>query len=349
MSLPQMLPLTEYAGTSAECGAAYGAEFADRMLGFAKMELKPDRAKLSYAEKCWKHVVRSAPHATEFLEGMSAGAGIPRNILTLVTLHEEVYHQPHCTAFAVTGTSSRGGKTFIGQNWDWSPALYPWPGLLKLKRKNALRMVTYHYPGLWSCAGVNESGLGLVWTGGGYFPKVPPVVGVPTYVLIDEILQQPNVDAALDWLAGVKHAGCFIFFLGDASGATAIVEAVPGQTTLFRGGESLSRANHYLCQDILKCSGQKKPSKKKATTLQRADRMNELLEQYDGQFDGRAAEAVLTDRDGDWPWLNQFPGGKKYHELAGMTIDSFYVDCQAKSFHTARGGRTPGPWIAVEV
>ena len=343
------LPLIEFQGTAAECGAAYGAKLTDRILGFAKAELNPTKARLTYAEKCWKHVVRSAPHATDFLEGMSVGSGIPRNILTLVTLHEEIVHQPHCTAFAVTGTATRDGNTIIGQNWDWSPALYPWPGLLRLMRDDAPRTVTYHYPGLWACAGVNETGLGLVWTGGGYFPKVEPVVGVPTYVLIDEILLQPNVGAALDWLAGVKHAGCFIFFLGDATGATAIVEAVPGRTKIVRNADSLSRANHYLCKDIAKCGSQKRPNKKKTSTLQRADRMNELRQKYDGQFDGRAAEAILTDRGNDWPWVHQYPGGKSAHELAGMTIDSLYFDCRAKTLHTARGGRDPGPWIATPV
>lgn len=96
-----------------------------------------------------------------------------------VTPTLEIVHQPHCTALAAAGTATHG-TTIIAQNWDWAPQLYPWAGLLRLALRGSPRVVTYHYPGLWACAGINEHGLALMWTGGGYFPLVPPVVGLPT-------------------------------------------------------------------------------------------------------------------------------------------------------------------------
>lgn len=342
-----ILPLSEFRGSPGACGKAYGQRFATLIMGFIKAEVDPSKSRLGYASKCWKHVAKSAPHAAEIIDGMAEGSGLSREHLTLMSLHEEVYHVPHCTAFAATGEATQDAKTIIGQNWDWAPKLYPWPGLLRLAPDGGLRTATYHYPGLWACAGVNEAGLGLVWTGGGYFPKVKPVVGTPTYVLIAEILQRRTIKEAVGYLASVKQAGCFIFFLGDAEGQTAIVEGVPGRIHVDQSDTAMSRANHYLCKDVLKCGKQVKPSRKKASTLQRAARMEELIEAYRGRMSPEAAEAILTDRGTDWPWVHQFPGGKRAHELAGMTIDSLYVVCQERLLRTCRGGWTPGPWVSV--
>lgn len=340
----ERLTLTEIRGTPALCGAAYCEEFATRIIGFGKQSVDPTPARLAYARRCWKYIEKSAPTSAAFLTGMARAAGLSRDVSTLIALHEEIVHQPHCTAFVATGEATRGGETILAQNWDWSPALYPWPGLLRLAMTGGPRMLTYHYPGLWACAGVNEAGLGLVWTGGGYMPKVAPVDGVPTYVLISEILRQPNVEAALACLNGMKHAGSFIFFLGDASGATAVVEAVPGKKHVDRTSPVMSRGNHYLCADIIKCGKQIKPSRTKYTTLQRSEKMTELLGKYHGEISPETAKQILTDRSGDYPWLNQFPGGPKGWQLAGMTIDSFFVMCNDCSFWTCRGGATLGPW-----
>lgn len=359
-------------GSPRQCGREYGERFADLIMGFCRKELAPDKKKLAYARQCWRHVAKSAPESAEFLRGEAEGAKLSLDHVTLLALHEEIYHVPHCTAFAATAPATRGGATIAGMNWDWSTALYPWPGLLKMSMTGGPRTASYHYPGLWQCAGINDAGLAFVWTGGGYFPYVKPVVGVPTYVLIAELLRKKSVYEVTQYLATVKHAGSFIFFLADASGAMAIVEAVPGKTHLVRpvdqrGGASgdaserpsgdarstkelpgvLVRGNHYFCGDVLACGKQVAPSPKKATTLQRTDRMAALVRQHHGRIGVDEGKAFLLDRHGPWPWLNQFPAGRDAVTLGGMTIDSILTHCNERALLTCRGGRTPGPWQTV--
>jgi isopenicillin-N N-acyltransferase-like protein len=343
------LELTELAGSALACGTAYGQAFETRMLGFCRQEVTPTKQRLQYAKRCWRHVERMAPTSATFMRGMARGSRLSLEHVTLLSLHDEIHHQPHCTAFAAGGGATRGGKTIVGQNWDWATNLYPWAGLLRLDVQGELKQVTYHYPGLWSSAGVNEAGLSLMWTGGGYFPKVAPVVGMPTYVLIAEILRRRTVDEALDYLRQVKHAGSFIFFLGDASGATTVVEAVPDRLVAESGQVPMCRANHYESADILACAAQVKPSRRETSTLQRASRMGELVAQHDGRISTAVAKRILTDRGTDWPWLHQFPGGRKSHELVGMTVDSLFAVCEDRELWTCRGGRTPGPWQRVRV
>jgi hypothetical protein len=196
-------------------------------------------------------------------------------------------------------------------------------------------------------AGVNDRGLALAWTGGGYFPLVPPAAGVPTYVLIAEVLRLSTVEEALAYLGGAQRAGSFLFFLGDAAGARAVVDAVPGRLAVDRSGPALCRANHFTDPGVLAAGGQVKPRRGKTTTLQRGERMAALLEKHRGRVTPGAVQAMLTDRGTAWPWLHQFPGGRQARTLDGMTIDSFFAACQDRAFWTCRGGRTPGPWQVV--
>src|SRR5690606_34436414 len=131
------------------------------------------------------------------------------------------------------------------QNWDWSPGLYAWPGVVTMKPKRGLATLTYHYPGLWACCGVNAAGLAPVWTGSAYYPAVPPRAGVPTYLLIAELLGERSVDDALALLKRVPRAGSFVFLLADPR-AAAVVEATPGAVAVRPVTGSAARANHFV-------------------------------------------------------------------------------------------------------
>jgi len=343
----QKLELHRFRGSAAECGKAYGQRFATEILAFCQQEVMPNKDNLVYARKCWKHVQKSAPHSARFMQGMAGGANLSNDCVTLLSLHEEIVHQQHCTAFVASGKATRGDKTIVAMNWDWNTNLYAWPHLLKLQAKGSPRMVTYAYPGLWAGAGINEHGVAFMWTGSGYQPRVRPVVGVPTYVIIYEMLRRKSVAAVLKWLKSIKHAGAFIFFLGDPSGDTVVIEGMPGKLSIERGDPALVRANHYECRDMMQCAKQKEPSKLGGTTPYRAKRMSELVEQYRGRISIATAKKIMTDRDGSWPWLNQFP--KVPSGSKGMTVDSLFADCQERTLWTCRGGREVGPWQNVKV
>ncbi|MCE9590503.1 MAG: C45 family peptidase [Planctomycetes bacterium] len=342
------LKLTELRGSAHSCGEQYGRAFETAILGFLRQELRPDKKRLAYARRCWPHVERTSPTAGAFMEGMAKGCRLSLDHVTLLMLHEEICHLPHCTAFVATGAATRGGKTIVAQNWDWAPNLYQWGGLLRLRITGQPRTLTLHYPGLWAGAGLNEHGLALMWTTGGVFPRIKPVVGVPTYVVIAELLLRRTVDEALAYLDTLRHAGCFIFMLGDARGGSITVEAMPGRRVTVRD-PLISRANHYRCNDVIRCGKQITPSKKKTSTLQREARMEALLRRYRGKIDAAATKKILTDRGSAWPWLHQYPAGRGLVAVDSMTLDSLIALCDERVLWTCRGGRAPGPWVKVKV
>lgn len=346
--MPNLLKITDIHGTARACGEAYGEAFEPLIMGFCKQEIAPDVQKVRYARACWKHIQKHAPVSAEFLQGEARGAHLALDHAVLLSLHEEIYHEPHCTAFVSSRHASRAGKTIAAMNWDWGTNLYPWPGLLRLSIKGSPRAALYHYPGLWACAGVNDAGLALTWTGGGYLPKVAPVVGVPTYVLIAEVMRRRSVDEALAYLKPIKIAGCFLFFLADATGAVAIVEGAAGKMVVDRSDAVMLRGNHYTCPAIVKCSKQsKKIDRKTTTTMQRYGRMTQLVEKYRGAIDAATAKKMLTDRGSPWPWVHQFPAERDAVKIAGMTIDSLFAVCEDRTLWTCRGGRVPGPWQSL--
>ena len=335
-------------GSDRQCGIRYGDRWATEMLGFYYQEVSPSPSKLAYARRCWKHVERSAPRSARFMKGLARGSGLTLDQVCLLTLHEEIYHLPHCTAFAATGSQTRGGKTLVAMNWDWGAQLYPWAGLLRLNTQGSPCVLTYHFPGLWAGAGINEHGVSLMWTSSGLMPRLAPKVGVPTYVVIAEILRRKTVAAALRWLDSVEHAGCFIFLLGDAGGTIAVVEGLPGYTTVDQSAEALSRANHYMCRDAVRHSRQRLKRGPAFTTTYRGPRMAKLIDTRCPLGIGNAKE-MLTERDGPGPWIHQLPFGRHRFTRNGMTLDSLIAACEDRALYTCRGGREPGPWQRILV
>ncbi|MCH8986971.1 hypothetical protein IIA94_02275, partial [Patescibacteria group bacterium] len=322
---PDFLELQEVSGTPYVCGEEYGEMFAPRICGFFYQEIKLPNKRKEYAMKCWKCIKRFAPNSADFMEGMARTSKLSIDKLVLLSLHEELVHQKHCSAFVVSQNQVQGGKTVVAQNWDWQTRAYPWPGLLRMKLDSGQSTLTHHYPGLWAACGINEAGLSLMWTGSGYWPTVKPVVGIPTYVLIAEILQLKTVKEVLDYLKKIVYAGSFIFLLGDATGDSCVVEAIPKKFLFRRSSASMCRCNHFVFPKMITGSKQKIPkSRKVTTTLPRHKRLIDLLTNSDQEkITIKMVRNILLDK----PIIHSMT--PKH-----MTIDSFYAICEDKTLWT---------------
>ena len=309
--------LAEFRGSPSACGRQYGLSQAEAIGAFLALAVKPDPARLDYAARCWRVLSEWEPPVVEFVRGMATGTGMSLDEITLLLLHEEVYHLPHCTAFGATGAASAGKAPILAQNWDWDPSLYPWASLLRLRSDATPATLTYAYPGLWAAAGINEHGLALVWTGAGYFPRIRPKVGVPTYALIAGILARRNCREAVALLEKTPNAGAFIFFIGDAEETLGgrIVLVLDGVQHL-EGAEPCARSLRRLLAYL--------PGAMHLV----------LVEQHRGRIDGNAARSILCDH-GVRPGLDicqhPVPGRR------GLTLDSFYALPARREFWIARG------------
>ena len=240
-----------------------------------------------------------------------------------------------CTAFGATGSGTRDGQPIIAQNWDWSPILYPWSSLLRMRTDTMPASLTYAYPGLWAATGINEHGLSLAWTSSGAYPRIPPKVGIPTYALIAGILARRDCRGAIELLERSAIAGCFIFFLADAAGEVWVVEGFPGQVVAAQCDSVVSRANHYECEPSRQATGQKLPRPTvRKNSVARARRMAQLVKEHSGKINPRVAEAILRDH-GLKPGLSicQHPVPR----ARVLTLDSMYMLPAKKQLRIARG------------
>jgi isopenicillin-N N-acyltransferase-like protein len=240
--------LTVISGSPRERGRQYGRHFSASMKRFLDQEIyaafsTPANTRddmLRFAEQCGTQIRSYSPIIAEEMEGMAEGSGLRHEEIVLLTLHEEMYHRGelpkpgHCTAVAAGPPDTNDGNTYVGQTWDWMVRLYGWSSMLLWKRPEGPSVLAYAYPGLWVAAGLNSAGIALCWTSAGLeapdppdVRKLNPRVGIPSYVLIAQMLYQPTLQAAVEEARRARQAGWFTFVLADAHGQIASVEGSP--------------------------------------------------------------------------------------------------------------------------
>ena len=173
--------------------------------------------------------------------------------------HEEIVHIHHCTAIGATRNGTVDGSPSLARIGIGPPSVYLWSSLLRLRTDSMPTTLTYAYPGLWACAGMNEHGLSLVWTSSGFCHTFPPDEGIPTYALIAGILTRRTCREAITLLQNTRNAGAFIFFLADATGEVWVVEGLPGKVHPVECVDVMTRANHFESEEMCRLSNQDVP------------------------------------------------------------------------------------------
>ncbi len=357
--------LTVIAGKPRDRGKIYGRKFKDSIRDFLDKEIVQGCAAttsrdelLRYASQCTKAIQEYSPVIVEELEGMAEGAGLKLEEMVLLTLHEEtaghrggtlpvVTH--HCTALAAAPPDTNDGRTYVGQNWDWGHHVYGLSSMLLWKRPEGPSVLAYAYPGLWIGAGLNSAGIALTWTWGDGMGIKGPRVGIPSYVLIAQMLYQDTLAAALKEAERARHAGWFAFVLGDAKGNLATVEGTPEKLVIQRPRGHTARAS-YACREIL--GGAPDQPLKLHPWCQR---MSDLLASGKGKLDPPMIKRFLGDHKalGDQKsTICKHPPGFKGDDgvvdesdgYGGYTLDSMLFDCTKLEAHVSRGPGCSGRW-----
>jgi isopenicillin-N N-acyltransferase-like protein len=344
--------LTVIAGRPRERGRQYGATFKDAIHSFLDKEIYAACAKhtsrdqlLRYAGQCTRAVREYSPIIGEELEGVAEGAGLKLEEAVLITLHEETAgHKDgvlppvqHCTALAAGPPDTKDGTTYVGQNWDWMASVYGLSSMLLWKRPEGPSLLAYAYPGLWVGAGLNSAGVALCWTWGDGRGIKGPRVGIPSYVLIAQMLYQDTLEGALQEAERAHHAGWFAFVLGDGKGQLATVEGTPEKLVVRKHRGHTARAS-YGCREILG-GAEGEPLK----LHPQCRRMLELLDGSKGELDRATLQGFFGDHKST---ICKHPGAKRGGGVdpGGFTVDSMLFDCTRREAHVSRGPGCSGRW-----
>jgi isopenicillin-N N-acyltransferase-like protein len=344
--------LTVISGKPRQRGKQYGARFKDAIHSFLDREIYRVCARhatrgqlLLYAGQCTKAIKDYSPTILEELEGVAEGSGLKLEEVVLINLHEETAGHKggklppvqHCTAIAAGPPDTSDGNTYVGQNWDWMESVYGLSSMLLWKRPEGASLLAYSYPGLWVGAGLNSAGIALCWTWGDGLGIKGPRVGIPSYVLIAQMLYQDTLAGALKEARRARHAGWFAFVLGDAKGGIATVEATPEKLVLGRPKGHTARAS-YACREIL--GG---PKNKPLKIHPQCQRMFDLLAGAKGKMDRRTLQSFFADHKAT---ICKHPGyrAKGAATSSGFTVDSILFNCTRREAHVSRGPGCSGRW-----
>jgi isopenicillin-N N-acyltransferase-like protein len=331
--------LTVISGKPRERGRRYGRHFKDAIHAFLNKEIhqaflmKPSTREemLRYAGQCLKVIKSYSSPILDELEGMAEGTGLKLEEVVLITLHEEFYHQgklpavDHCTALAAGPPDTRDGSTYVGQNWDWFERLYGRSSVLLWKRPEGPSVLAYSYPGLWIGAGLNSSGIGLVWTSTPSLGISGPRVGIPSYVLIAQLLYQDSLKAALEEARRARQAGWFTFVLADGKGQLVNVEGSPKELVIEQSRGHLARV-YYGTRQMTRT-----PKGKPVPLHPQCRRMCELLRGAKGKLDRPTLQGFFGDHQST---ICKHNG----------TLDSLLFNTTKREAYVSRGPGCSGRW-----
>ena len=262
---PRVAPFqsaTVLSGGARDRGFAYGKQFRAGVRQFLDVEIyrafagKPaSKAEmLAYAADCGRVVRDVCPTIAEEFEGVAQGAGVSFDEVVLINLHEELYHRGdlpkkgHCTAVAVGPPVTSGGKTFVGQTWDWMTSVAGKSEVTEWRRDEAgegASVLAYGFPGMPTGAGLSSSGIALCWTSAALGEKgQTPRVGLPSYALIAHLLMQKDMEGVVREAKRDRHAGWFTFVLADGAGNQVNIEGSPDGVAVERSTGSLARVGY---------------------------------------------------------------------------------------------------------
>ena len=301
---------------------------------------------LRHARKYEPFIQEYSPEIADELKGMAEGSGRSYDEIVMMNALEERsdFEHSNCTTFAATGKATLGGETYTGQSWDGIESEW-WDGemglLLKIRRKEGPDVIDYTNPGILACAGMNSNGVSVHWN---TVPQKEMAPGVPTYLIVAEILKQKTVGDALDAVLRAKRAGYFNFVIADKT-ELYDVEATPGDLDISYSGEFIGHANHFVSDKF----GSTHNAGMTACSIVRHNRMNRLLKENYGKIDLQTCMDIMRDHVRHPLSICCHPGDDPDPKSRGLTLDAWICIPSKREFWISHGSPCENEFVRFSI
>jgi hypothetical protein len=178
-------------------------------------------------------------------------------------------------------------------------------------------------------AGLNSAGLALCWTWGDTRGIKGPRIGIPSYVLIPQLLYQDTFAAALEEARRAQHAGWFTFVLADGEGQIANIEGTPERLVVDTMRGHVARAD-FGSREI---TGAREGEPAKLHP--QCQRMYDLLVRDRGKLDRATLQTFFGDHESTIC---------KHANATGFTLDSMLFNTTTREAYISRGPGCLGRW-----
>lgn len=243
------------------------------------------------------------------MEGVADGSGCSLEDVALINVRYEILFSAYaaqtndgaevesmapeadgCTAFGVQPEVTADGCPYIGQNWDWIPAVETF--LMDIRRPDGPDALSLTEAGLVGGKfGLNEHGIGYVVNGlvsanDGQDPRRRP-----SHISHYEMLNADRLSTAISAIISGPSPCSGNVLLGHPSGELIDIESTPDEAYyLYPEAGILTHANHFETEGVTGSFEQLTPD-----SLCRGPRMRRLLEQHSGAIDVETMQTVLRD------------------------------------------------------
>lgn len=247
-------PLVTIEGDPRERGRQYGRLAGDRidralsiyMAAWAVGDAAGHAALLARARAFVPAVSARYPELMEEVAGIAEGANRPvEEIVALNARTELLYGDPDGCTSAVVLPEAAGGRTIIGQNWDWRPACRDAAIVLRVIPERGPRFLTFVEAGMLARSGVNSAGIGLC---GNFLQSDADFrqSGVPIPFVRRAILQSETLPEAAGHVLRSPRAFSSNHLLAHREGEAVDLEASPPEVfPLFAVDGMITHANHF--------------------------------------------------------------------------------------------------------
>ena len=204
-----------------------------------------------------------------------------------------------CTSFAAWSSATSNGHLILGRNFDFNAGeCFDKNKIVMYVQPNeGLRYISVAWPGMIGVvSGINEAKIAVTINAGQSESRRN--IGTPVSLVIREVLQYcRTIEQAVDL---IKNSYVFVadsYLIADGkTGQAIIVEKTPAKTAVVKPTKDyLISANHFLSTE-LKHDPSNLEYMKHGTTVQRYDRMEQLLNSHYGKLDIETTASILRDR-----------------------------------------------------
>ncbi len=250
-------PLITVEGPPRERGRQYGAAAQDRIANSIAVYMD---AWISGEVGSRDEVYRRArqfggtigdrfPELYEEITGIAEGSGrdleeiIALNARTELLFAEGVMDEG-CTAAVILPEAS-GGRTLIGQNWDWKAQCSDLPVVLRVRPEKGPAFLTFVEAGILARHGLNDAGIG---TCGAFLGcDHPPQAGIPIALMRRAVLQSGSFPAAIGQVVRSPHSFASNHVLAHRDGEAIDLEMTPDNVfPMYATDGILTHSNHFV-------------------------------------------------------------------------------------------------------
>ncbi|OUQ25201.1 hypothetical protein B5E80_05290 [Flavonifractor sp. An135] len=191
------------------------------------------------------------PEILEEIRGVAEGSGYDLEDILALNVRSEIVLQSGqlsqgCTALALTPPVTRGGETWLAQNWDWKVSQRQAYVLLHIRQRHKPDLFLFTEAGIVGKLGFNSAGVGVCLNALGSDQRVEGPT-VPLHIVLRGILNSATLSDAIQNVGRVHTACCANFLTASGEGQAISIEAGPGDFDVLYAEEGwIAHTNHFV-------------------------------------------------------------------------------------------------------